>query len=582
MKKQWWKESTVYQIYPRSFCDSNGDGIGDLPGIESKLDYLRNLGVDVLWLSPIYDSPNADNGYDIRDYRKIMAEFGTIEDFDRLLATAHRKGLKIVMDLVVNHTSDEHEWFRKSRQIPKNEYRDRYYWRAGKNGAEPNNWESSFSGSAWKYDPQVGQYYLHLFAEKQPDLNWENEAVRKGVYKMMRWWLDKGVDGFRMDVINAISKDLRFPDAEPLPGHTYAPPWKYTANGPRVHEFLQEMNREVLQNYDIMTVGETGGVTPEDALLYAGENRGELNMVFQFEHVGLGDRESENGKWNELPVNPAEFRGVMARWQTKLDGKAWNSLFLGNHDQPRSVSRFGDEGKFRVPSAKMLATMIFTMQGTPFVYQGEEIGMTNAAFSSIDQYRDIETLNLYREFEKRGPEKQAEIMRCIQRKSRDNARIPHAVERRAERRLHDGYPLDFTEPQLPHGQCEAGSRRPRFDPSLLSEAHRSAQTDALPDLRILSSSEAKKSTPFLLPSQAGAGADPRPSQPGRRHGTLSPSGRLHRAVPADRQLRRCGERAPGSTPPLGSLCLPPPVNGPVYLKRKGGPGITGAPLFIRS
>lgn len=424
MKKQWWKESTVYQIYPRSFCDSNGDGIGDLPGIESKLDYLRNLGVDVLWLSPIYDSPNADNGYDIRDYRKIMAEFGTIEDFDRLLATAHRKGLKIVMDLVVNHTSDEHEWFRKSRQIPKNEYRDRYYWRAGKNGAEPNNWESSFSGSAWKYDPQVGQYYLHLFAEKQPDLNWENEAVRKGVYKMMRWWLDKGVDGFRMDVINAISKDLRFPDAEPLPGHTYAPPWKYTANGPRVHEFLQEMNREVLQNYDIMTVGETGGVTPEDALLYAGENRGELNMVFQFEHVGLGDRESENGKWNELPVNPAEFRGVMARWQTKLDGKAWNSLFLGNHDQPRSVSRFGDEGKFRVPSAKMLATMIFTMQGTPFVYQGEEIGMTNAAFSSIDQYRDIETLNLYREFEKRGPEKQAEIMRCIQRKSRDNARTP--------------------------------------------------------------------------------------------------------------------------------------------------------------
>lgn len=422
LKKQWWKESTVYQIYPRSFCDSNGDGIGDLPGIESKLDYLKELGIDVIWLSPIYDSPNADNGYDIRDYRKIMREFGTMEDFDRLLAAAHRKGLKIIMDLVVNHTSDEHEWFQKSRLTPKNEYRDRYFWRDGKSGAEPNNWASAFSGSAWKYVPEVGQYYLHLFAEKQVDLNWENETVRKSVYNMMRWWLDKGVDGFRMDVINAISKDLRFPDADPVSGQKYAPAWEKWLNGPRVHEFLQEMNQEVLRHYDIMTVGETSCVTPEDAMLYAGEDRGELNMIFQFEHVGLGD--NENGKWNDTPIDYAAFREVMSRWQTRLGGKAWNSLYLGNHDQPRSVSRFGDDGKYRVPSAKLLATMLFTMQGTPFIYQGEEIGMTNAAFSSIEDYHDIETINIYREFTERNPADRERILRYIRLKGRDNARTP--------------------------------------------------------------------------------------------------------------------------------------------------------------
>lgn len=422
LKKQWWKESTVYQIYPRSFCDSNGDGIGDLPGIESKLDYLKELGIDVIWLSPIYDSPNADNGYDIRDYRKIMREFGTMEDFDRLLAAAHRKGLKIIMDLVVNHTSDEHEWFQKSRLTPKNEYRDRYFWRDGKSGAEPNNWASAFSGSAWKYVPEVGQYYLHLFAEKQVDLNWENETVRKSVYNMMRWWLDKGVDGFRMDVINAISKDLRFPDADPVSGQKYAPAWEKWLNGPRVHEFLQEMNQEVLRHYDIMTVGETSCVTPEDAMLYAGEDRGELNMIFQFEHVGLGD--NENGKWNDTPIDYAAFREVMSRWQTRLGGKAWNSLYLGNHDQPRPVSRFGDDGKYRVPSAKLLATMLFTMQGTPFIYQGEEIGMTNAAFSSIEDYRDIETINIYREFTERNPADRERILRYIRLKGRDNARTP--------------------------------------------------------------------------------------------------------------------------------------------------------------
>lgn len=422
MTRQWWKESVVYQIYPRSFCDSNGDGIGDLNGITQKLDYLKDLGVDVLWLSPVYDSPNADNGYDIRDYRKIMAEFGTMEDFDALLAAAHKKDLKIVMDLVVNHTSDEHEFFRKSRQMPKNQYRDYYIWRDGKNGAEPTNWAAAFGGSAWKYDESVGQYYLHLFAEKQPDLNWENDKVRAQVYDMMKWWLDKGVDGFRMDVINSISKDQRFPDGEKIPGKKYASGWEYTSNGPRVHEFLQEMNREVLSRYDIMTVGETGGVTIQDALKYAGNDRHELNMVFQFEHVDLGT--NENGKWNDIPVPMDKFKEIITRWQTGLDGKAWNSLYLGNHDQPRQVSRFGNDGKYRIESAKMLATLLHTLQGTPYIYQGDEIGMTNVAFDSIDDYRDIETLNTYKEFIDRNPADKDKIMRYIHKKSRDNARTP--------------------------------------------------------------------------------------------------------------------------------------------------------------
>jgi len=422
MTKQWWKESVVYQIYPRSFMDSNGDGVGDLNGIIQKLDYLKDLGVDVLWLCPIYDSPNTDNGYDIRDYHSIMREFGTIQDFDRLLELAHQKGLKIIMDLVVNHTSDEHEWFQKSRQNPENEYRDYYIWRDGKNGEEPNNWASVFSGSAWKYDESTKQYYLHLFAEKQPDLNWENPEVRHQVYYMMKWWLDKGVDGFRMDVINCISKDQRFPDGEKIQGKKYVSGWNFISNGPRIHEFLQEMNREVLSQYDIMTVGETGGVTVDQALKYVGSDRNELNMVFQFEHVDLGA--SENGKWNENPVSCDEFKEIITRWQTELDGKAWNSLFLGNHDQPRSVSRFGNDGKYRVESAKLLATLLHTLQGTPFIYQGEEVGMTNVKFDTIEDYRDIETLNVYREFVNRDPADKEKIMRYIHAKGRDNARTP--------------------------------------------------------------------------------------------------------------------------------------------------------------
>ncbi len=420
--RQWWKESVVYQIYPRSFMDSNGDGIGDLQGIIRKLDYISALGADVIWLCPVYDSPNADNGYDIRDYQSIMKDFGTMQDFNELLVQAHEKNLKIVMDLVVNHSSDEHEWFRKSRETPKNKYRDYYIWRDGKNGAEPTNWAAAFGGSAWKYDESVGQYYLHLFAEKQPDLNWENEEVRFKIYDMMKWWLDKGVDGFRMDVINSISKDQLFPDGEKVRGRKYVSGSQYTSNGPRVHEFLQEMNREVLSHYDIMTVGETGGVTTEDALKYAGNDRGELDMIFQFEHVELGS--GEFGKWNDTPVPFKEFKKVMNKWQAQLDGKAWNSLYLGNHDQPRSVSRFGNDGRYRVESAKLLATLLLTMQGTPYIYQGEELGMTNVRFDTIDQYRDIETLNIYKEFVARDPEDKERIMRYIYAKGRDNARTP--------------------------------------------------------------------------------------------------------------------------------------------------------------
>jgi Glycosidases len=422
MAKQWWKESVVYQIYPRSFMDSNGDGVGDLNGIIQKLDYLKDLGVDVLWLCPTYDSPNTDNGYDIRDYRSIMREFGTMLDFDRLLELAHKKGMKIIMDLVVNHTSDEHEWFQKSRQNQKNKYRDYYIWRDGKNGKEPNNWASVFGGSAWKYEESTKQYYLHLFAEKQPDLNWENPEVRYEVYSMMKWWLDKGVDGFRMDVINCLSKDQRFPDGEQIPGKKYVSGWEFTSNGPREHEFLQEMNRKVLSQYDILTVGETGGVTIDQALKYAGRDRSELNMVFQFEHVDLGS--DDNGKWNENSVPLDEFKKIIIRWQTELDGKAWNSLFLGNHDQPRSVSRFGNDGKYRTESAKLLATLLHTLQGTPFIYQGEEIGMTNIKFDAIEDYRDIETLNVYQEFVNRNPDYKEKIMRYIHAKSRDNARTP--------------------------------------------------------------------------------------------------------------------------------------------------------------
>ncbi|MCY6369241.1 glycoside hydrolase family 13 protein [Clostridium ganghwense] len=422
MNKKWWKESVVYQIYPRSFNDSNGDGIGDLRGIIEKLDYLKELGIDVIWLSPVYKSPNDDNGYDISDYQNIMDEFGSMEDFDEMLSEAHKRGMKIMMDLVVNHSSDEHKWFVESKKSRDNKYRDYYIWKPGKDGKEPTNWESFFSGSTWKYDKNTDEYYLHLFSKKQPDLNWENPKLRRAVYDMMDWWLSKGVDGFRMDVINFISKDQAYLDGEVHKGKKYGDGAKYCMNGPRVHEFLQEMNREVLSKYDIMTVGETPGVNPEIAKKYVGENRNELNMVFQFEHMDLGS--GPNGKWSDLPWKLTELKAIMSKWQKGLEGDGWNSLYWNNHDQPRVVSRFGNDKEYRVKSAKMLATCLHMMQGTPYIYQGEEIGMTNVAFDSIEEYKDIETLNMYNEAVNEQGKDHEEVMKGIYGRGRDNARTP--------------------------------------------------------------------------------------------------------------------------------------------------------------
>ncbi len=422
MKKKWWKESVVYQIYPRSFKDSNNDGIGDINGINEKLEYLKELGVDVLWISPIYDSPCDDNGYDISDYRAILKAFGTMEDFDSMLKRAHRLGMKVMMDLVVNHTSDEHNWFIESRKSKDNPYRDYYIWKTSKQGGEPNNWGASFGGSAWEYDEKTDMYYLHLFSKKQPDLNWENQKVRDEVFDMMDWWCQKGIDGFRMDVISMISKDQSFPDGK-LNGGLYGNGSPYYMNGPRVHEYLQEMNQRVLSKYDLVTVGEAAGVTIEEAKKYANEDGTELNMVFQFEHVSIGD--GKLGKWTTKKFDLQELKKVMTKWQIELSGKAWNSLYLCNHDQPRSVSRFGDDrAEYREVSAKMLATCIHMMQGTPYIYQGEELGMTNAYFDKIEDYKDIETLNIFEELTSAGLISEVEMMKCIQARGRDNARTP--------------------------------------------------------------------------------------------------------------------------------------------------------------
>ena len=422
MEKKWWKESVVYQIYPKSFKDSNGDGVGDIRGIIQKLDYLKELGVNVLWISPMLESPQDDNGYDISDYRRIYEEYGTMEDYEELLCEAHKRSIRILMDLVVNHTSDEHNWFIESRKSKDNPYHDYYIWKDPVNGKEPNNWGGAFGGSAWEYDPQTQMYYLHLFSKKQPDLNWENEKVRQEVYDMMKFWCEKGIDGFRMDVISMISKDQRFPDGEMNNG-LYGDFGPYCVHGPRVHEFLQEMNQKVLSKYDIMTVGETAGVTIEEAQKYAGDDRNELNMVFQFEHVesGCGDY----GKWTTAKYDFKEFKNIMIKWQEELQGKAWNSLFLGNHDQPRSVSRFGNDNPvYRETSAKMLATCIHMMQGTPYVYQGEELGMTNIYFDKLEDYRDIESINYFKEFTESGLMTPEHMMKCLMLRSRDNARTP--------------------------------------------------------------------------------------------------------------------------------------------------------------
>ena len=411
MDKAWWKESVVYQIYPRSFADSNGDGIGDLNGITSKLDYLQKLGIDVIWLSPVYKSPNADNGYDISDYEAIMDEFGTMEDYDRMLKAAHEHGIRIVMDLVVNHTSDEHKWFIESRSSRTNPKRDYYIWRDPVDGHEPNNWGSCFSGSAWKFDEKTGQYYLHLFAEKQPDLNWTNPKVRREVFDMMTRWCEKGIDGFRMDVISLISKPDGLPDAPVMGG------------GLHVHEYLQEMRNTVLSKFDLMTVGECAGVTLEEAKKYANAAGTELNMVFQFEHVGLDGGDGIKWSTKKLPLVP--LKENLSKWQNGLDGVAWNSLYFCNHDQPRIVSRLGnDSDQYRERSAKAIATVLHMMQGTPYVYQGEELGMTNYPWTSVDEFNDLESVNGYYELTGKVGMDPKELFPMIAHKSRDNARTP--------------------------------------------------------------------------------------------------------------------------------------------------------------
>ena len=417
MNALWWKNAIVYQVYPRSFLDTDGDGIGDLNGVTERLDYIRALGADVIWLCPVYDSPNDDNGYDIRDYRAIDPAFGTMADFEHLLDQAHRRGLKIIMDLVVNHTSDEHAWFVQSRASRDNPYRDYDIWRDGRNGQPPNNWNSWFSGPAWTFDETTGQYYLHIFSKKQPDLNWENPLVRDAVFDMMRWWLDKGVDGFRMDVISLISKVPELPDG--IDGDLSP----FCNNGPRVHEYLRQMHAGVLSGYDIMTVGETPDVTPENAVCYAGFDRGELNMVFAFEHTQLSN--GRYGKWSDQKTEPSKLKQVLARWQTQLAGRAWNCLFWSNHDQPRAVSKFGDDRpEYRALSAKMLGTFLYLMQGTPYIFQGEELGMTNMPFERIEDCRDIESINAYHDLVDGGSVTSERMMDYIRFAGRDNARTP--------------------------------------------------------------------------------------------------------------------------------------------------------------
>ena len=422
-KKAWWKEAVVYQIYPRSFADSNGDGIGDLNGITEHLDYLKNLGVDVIWCSPFFASPNHDNGYDISDYYAIMKEFGTMADFDRLLGEVHARGMKLVMDLVANHSSNEHRWFVESAKGKDSPYRDYYIWRDGVNGGPPNNWGSCFSGSAWEYDEKSGQYYLHLFTREQPDLNWANPAVRDGIFKMMAWWCDKGIDGFRMDVIGMIGKE-NYNDGPVDPGALYgsfAPSCQHTET---THRYLREMRRRVLDKYDLLTVGETSGAI-ENVLRYANEDGSELNMVFTFDHNdGLNDG-TELGKWSDHGAPLSDVRATMNSWQTALQGKAWGTVYLGNHDQPRQVSRYGNDSElFRAVSAKMLATLIHTLRGTPYVYQGEELGMTNIYFTDISQYQDVENHNAWRQWVESGRVDAQDMLRYFARISRDNARTP--------------------------------------------------------------------------------------------------------------------------------------------------------------
>ncbi|WP_373757700.1 alpha-glucosidase [Jeotgalibaca porci] len=403
----WWKNSVVYQIYPQSYQDSNHDGMGDLAGIISRLDYLEKLGVDVIWLSPVYQSPLDDNGYDISDYQAINPIYGTMDDMDRLIAEAKKRNIGIVMDLVVNHTSDEHEWFLEAKKDKENPYRDYYIWRDPVDGGPPNDMTSVFSGPAWEFDEASGQYFLHLFSKRQPDLNWENEEMRHKIYDMMNFWLDKGIAGFRMDVIDNIGK---------------VPDEKIVVNGPKLHDYLQEMNKYTFGKYDVMTVGETWSATPENAVLFSHPDRNELSMVFQFEHIGL-DEKPGTSKWDLQPLSIVALKKTLTKWQTEIDAASWNSLFWNNHDTPRIVSRWGNDAEFRVESAKMFAILLHMMKGTPYIYQGEEIGMTNRVITDISEARDIETINLFNERLEKGYAAE-DIFTSLNAKSRDNARTP--------------------------------------------------------------------------------------------------------------------------------------------------------------
>ncbi|WP_233221660.1 glycoside hydrolase family 13 protein [Streptomyces carminius] len=472
----WWKTAVVYQIYPRSFADSDGDGVGDLRGITRRLDHLVELGVDVLWLSPVYPSPHDDNGYDISDYRGIDPLFGTLEDFDELLAAVHARGMRLIMDLVVNHTSDEHPWFVSSRDGgPGGPARDWYWWRParpgtvpGTPGAEPNNWGSFFSGPAWEYDPASGEYYLHLFSRKQPDLNWENPRVRQAVYAMMRWWLERGVDGFRMDVINLVSKDPALPDGEVPGGGRWGDGSPYYVCGPRIHEYLAEMHREVFAPHPgtLLTVGEMPGVTVEQARLFTDPARAEVDMVFTFEHVGLDH--GPGGKFDPRPLRLPELKATMARWQEGLGEVGWNSLYWGNHDQPRAVSRFGDDSpRHRTRSATALATVLHLHRGTPYVYQGDELGMTNAPFASIHDFRDLESLRHHAEETAHGADP-AEVLDALRVMGRDNARTPVQWDATAHAGFTTGTPWLPVNPD--HTEINAAAQR--ADPASVFHHHR--------------------------------------------------------------------------------------------------------------
>ncbi len=416
MNNEWWKEAVVYQIYPKSFNDTTGKGPGDIKGVIEKLDYLQELGVDVIWLTPIYQSPQHDNGYDISDYYAIDESYGTMEDFEELLDETHKRGMRLIMDLVINHTSTEHEWFKQAASSKDSDYRDFYIWKDGVDGKEPNNWQSKFGGSAWGYDEQSDQYYLHLFDKTQADLNWENEVVRKNLYDMIGFWAEKGIDGFRLDVINLISKNQQFPNDEVGDGRRF-----YT-DGPRIHEFLQEMNEAVLTPYQLITVGEMSSTTLDSCILYTQADRKELDMTFQFHHLKVDYPNAE--KWTKAPFDFMQLKEILTHWQVGMhEGNGWNALFWCNHDQPRIVSRLGDDGKYHEESAKMLATTLHMMNGTPYIYQGEEIGMTNHNFATIDDYRDVESLNAYQSMRNEGKSEQ-EIIGILQQKSRDNARTP--------------------------------------------------------------------------------------------------------------------------------------------------------------